>query len=91
MLISKILQEMIGNAQGEFESQTVLLPFDTATALRDLSAKMGVPASRLHAELLAAALLEADTEWRRLTVGQYPKPSSPEAPVLSLRMPAHVK
>lgn len=79
MMIANLIESMIPEANGEFTSMTVLMPLDTATAVRDLAHKMGVPTSRLHAELLRAALTEAEVEWRRISMQNQNTPESPDA------------
>ncbi len=76
----------------EFQCLTVYIDIDTAVECRDLANQIGVPASRLLAELLPGALKEARTEWRMLSSGMENRPDrAPEHPLLSLTLPPHVK
>lgn len=70
----------MGN-QTECAQFTVLLPQSVATDIRDLSAKMGVPSTRLIAELCSAGISEAQYEWRRLTL------EKADEVTLSMRLP----
>lgn len=80
MIIAKIIEEMMGN-QTEAAQFHVLLPVSVATEVRDLSNKMGVPATRLIAELVSTGISEAQYEWRRITLEKY------DEPTMSLKLP----
>jgi len=80
MIIAKIVEEMMGN-QTECAQFHVLLPQSVATDIRDLATKMGVPSTRLIAELCAAGISEAQYEWRRLTLEKI------DEPTLSIKIP----
>jgi len=91
MLIAKLIEEMMVGETGEFESINVLLPVDVSQEVRDLAFRVGVPASRLVAELISQGVTEANTEWRRLTLSQPDLEPALGAPSLSLKLPARVK
>jgi len=65
MAIVKLIEEMLGNAT-EFERMYLLLPLESSQRVRVLAAEIGVPTSRLLAELVAESISGAETQWRRL-------------------------
>ncbi len=72
MIIANLLEQLIGS-KTEFERYQVLLPCDALEEARDLAGQMGVPVSRLLAELLPAALTQARTEWRQVCLEHHPE------------------
>jgi len=55
--------ELTGREHVEFEPLLVVLPLVTKRRVDLLSKQIGVPASRLCAELLAACIQQAEIEW----------------------------
>ena len=89
-MIAKLLEELMGS-HDEFEQVTVFLDVATAAEARDLAAQIGVPTSRLLAELLPPAVREARSEWRSLTFRGATVDEKPQAGVMSFQLPERVK
>lgn len=91
MILAHLIEEMMVGESGEFETLNILLPVDVSVAVRDLAFKLGIPASRLLAELISHGVTEASIEWRRLTESRPELEPDFGAPRLSLRLPPRVK
>lgn len=90
MIITNLLESLMGK-DAEFEQIKIFLPVDSLVEARDLAGQIGVPVSRLLAELLPEALREARTEWRALTVGSGESRHPAQAPVARFTLSHRVK
>jgi len=78
MLLQILFAELVGKQYTEFEPITVILPVCTRRRVDLLAKQIGVPSSRLCAELLSACIEQAEMEWGMVDGAM--KPAAAEKP-----------
>lgn len=64
-MLENLITEMVGRDSTEFKNCTMLLPIDDYIAAQTLANAMGVPTSRILAELVLQNVGPALKEWYR--------------------------
>ena len=80
MIIGGILEEMMGK-NSEFERVFALIPVDVSEQVNELAKLMGVPTSRLLAELVSVSIKDARSEWDHLVESKPKREEYPAAPL----------